>query len=100
MSIGLNIHTERTEGNWINNIGQACEIWLVRFSRQLSRQKGGKREGLGLGADVGRAAGVWSSQGRPVFGLSTHQCRLSGKCLLSLQRESEAREKGVVSLVS
>lgn len=61
MSIGLNIHTERTEGNWINNIGQACEIWLVRFSWQLSRQKGGKREGLGLGADMGRAAGVWSS---------------------------------------
>lgn len=40
------MHTERTEGNWVNNKGQACEMGLVRFSWQLSRQKGGEDKGL------------------------------------------------------
>lgn len=40
------MRTERTEGNWVNNKGQACEMGLVRFSWQLSRQKGGEGKGL------------------------------------------------------
>ena len=33
------MHTERTEGNWVNNKSQACEMGLVRFSWQLPGRK-------------------------------------------------------------
>lgn len=92
------MHTERTEGDWINNIGQACEIRLVRFPAIF---EGRKRWEQGV-LPIIHSKCFWRERmvsfhwGR-TFGLSTRDTCLWAKASL-LTKGPEALGAGVVSL--
>lgn len=96
----LNIHTDRTEGNWMNSTGRAGEMGLVGFSRQLSRQKGGEGDGLRpLAFQVrGWPAAAMCSCLRTIYLWSFHKSlQAEGQMLYFLQRNAEAQEKAIIS---